>query len=186
MRNHVLPVIIIIFMFKPAISLYPEEKTRKHTAGIELTLTGIYHGFSDPYSVPAGLGIFYQYRLPAGVPFFAGADVEWYGFAPMEDGFSDSSMIIPSFFIGYSFTRKLSGGASLSFSPLISAGQYFRSFKRDGKTETGSRPHLKGGFDIALLTEKRMFFSFTFFYAFFLDNTLVSMPGVRNRTGYVF
>ncbi len=186
MKNHVLPAIFILFICLPAISLFPEEKTKKHTAGLELTLTGIYHGFSDPYSVPAGFGIFYQYRFTSGIPLFAGADVEWYRFAPMKDGFSDSSMVIPSFFTGYSFTRKLSGDASLSFSPLISAGQYFRSFKRDGKTETGSRPHLKGGVDIALLTEKRMFFSFTFFYAFFLDNKLVSMPGAKNRTGYAF
>ncbi len=186
MKRYLLLFFTSILLVLPHVPLFSGEKAKKNAAGVEITLAGRYQGFDDPYSMPAGIGLFYEYILPGKYPLFLGADCEWYGFSPLEDEYDYSWMIIPAASFGYSFRRNFTGSSSLAFSPFIAVGQYFRTFTWNSKQYSGSRPHIKTGFDFALVTEKHYIFTVCFFYAFFMDETGISMPGFRNRAGYVF
>ena len=166
-------------------SVSASQKHKNNLIAAELSITGQTDEFDDPYSLPAGLGILYEFYIP-GLPVFIGAETEWYGFIPLEDDFGDSRMIVCSFTSGYCFRKYFRDSSLLMFSPSVSAGQYFRSFEKNGTTYKGSKPVIKTGVDIMLISEKNTAFSIGFFYFFIMDNTLFSFPGYRNRIGYVF
>ena len=162
-----------------------EQKQKKHLIAAELSITGQTKKFEDPYSLPAGIGILYEFFTP-GVPFFIGAEAEWFGFVPLEDNFGESRMGVYSITSGYCFKKYFRDNSLIMFSPEISGGLYFRSFEKNGTTYKGSKPVIKTGLDIMLITEKNTAFSLGLFYFFIMDNTLFSFPGYRNRIGYVF
>ena len=187
MRKWFLLVIMISAAFSPYI-LSAGEKTAKqknHIVAAELSLMGQTDNFSDPYSLPAGIGVLYEFR-GFNFPLIIGAEAEWYGFVPLEENYGDSEMFVPSVILGYSFINNLTGSAQVLFSPFISAGEYFRTFRRNDVSYKGSKPIIKSGFDIMLITEKNMVFSIGIFYMLIMDNTPVSFPAYRNRIGYAF
>ena len=157
-----------------------------HLLAAELSVMGQTQNFTDPYSLPVGFGILYEYHGFNIIPAHIGIEFEWFGFIPLNDYYGDSAMILPSVILGYSFKKALSNNSSVALSPFISSGIYFRSFEINGETYKGRRPAIKTGFDIMLITEKKCAFSIGLFYSAFLENNMVSFPGYRNRIGYAF
>lgn len=189
MRQYYLSIIIIIILLIPVKTFSAEKLSKadrkKHFTCAELSLMGQTRSFNDPYSLPAGIGVSYNY-YGFSIPFFAGFEAEWFGFVPLNENYSDSMMIVPSINLGYSIIKELNRGSQVHISPYISAGQYFRSIIKNDITYNGSRPVFKSGFDLVLLTEKNTVFSIGLFYIMILDNNPVLFPGGRNRIGYAF
>ncbi len=157
-----------------------------HSIAGELSVMGQTQSFDDPYSLPVGAGLLYEFHGLSIIPLYFGADIQWFGFIPLDKQYDNSYMIIPSISIGYSFINSLSGKSSLAISPFLSGGIYFREYTKNSIRYKGSKPVIKSGIDIILRTENKLFFSIGLFYSFFLDNNMISFPGYRNRIGYAF
>ncbi len=188
--RRIFPAIFIlsVFIFIYTADIHAEERINvknSHIIAAELSILGQTNNFEDPYSLPAGIGILYEYH-GFSIPMILGLETEWFGFVPINENYNDSSMIVPSLILAYSFIIPLSEKSSLQLMPALSAGQYFRSFERNNQTYKGSKPIIKSGLDIMLITEKNMVFTIGFFYTLIMDNNVISFPGYRNRIGYAF
>lgn len=174
--------ILLLFILFVNIRIFSTDI--KHSIGIEISFYGYTSFPHDPYSLPSGLGVFYEINNISKSSFYLGADLLWYGFVAGLDIYSGSMMLIPSVSLGYNFILDLSNESKLSFSPYISYGQYVRSIEFADLLKWFSRPVITGGLDIKISTEIKTTSSLGFFVSVIMDNSPVIMPGIRVKTGY--
>jgi len=156
----------------------------RHSIGGQIAFYGYSTFPDDPYSLPSGVGLFYEISKITKPSFFLGADLLWYGFVSGLNFYSGSMMLIPSVSLGYKYIFYFSHHSNLSFSPFISYGQYIRSIETEKSTMLFSRPVITGGLDIAINTEIKTTSSLGLFVSVIMDDTPVIMPGFRVKTGY--
>lgn len=174
--------IILLLVLIVTGRLYSDEI--RHSAGIEVSFFGYSSFIDDPYSLPAGLGLFYTIKKLSKSSLFFGTSLLWYGFVSSKTFYTGSVMIIPAVSLGYNFAFDLTHKSEFILSPYISYGHYFRSIEIDESTMWFNRPVITGGLDIVINTEIKTTSAIGFFVSVIMDNSLVLMPGLRVKTGY--
>jgi hypothetical protein len=111
----------------------------------------------DPYAYPAGLGAFAiaEGLLPAQL--VAGAAVDWFAFAPLENRFGPSSMIVASLEAaravwGHTFEQ----GGGMGLEPFVRIGQYVRWHSLDSRTYVRARPLAVVGARLRIAGDRRL------------------------------
>jgi hypothetical protein len=141
----------------------------------------------DPYGYPAGLGAFavVEGLLPS--QFVAGAAVDWFAFAPRDNRFGPSSMIVASLEAARAvWGHRFEQGGGMGLEPFVRIGQYVRWHSLDARTYVRARPLAVVGTRLRVAGDRRLDCSLSVGCLALIEQELRGAILIESRAGLRF
>lgn len=152
------------------------------------SLRGDTSSAADPFRYPAGFGIGAEVFGLGAKGLVLSIDGTWNGLEPSDpaSSFGSSWLLTAGLSVGWRFFIPMSQDSAIHITPKLGGGFYVRSLDYLGTVRRLGKPLIQTALEGGLLTENRLIMDVAFTVDILLDNTVVWLPGVRLRAGYVF